>query len=732
MKCQNCGADVESGVLFCRECGARVVPQKRFCRECGKEILPDARFCSYCGADLTIGQTSETTESDGEDEYGPSDDSKSEEIPTDTSVDTSKTFSDKETEIITVGDKIKVKLETFWNGLDLFTKVFTIVSAITCLLLLIAIISHSALAIFLSIVQAAGLVVAILWHRGILNSPKKWLKYVVLAAVILLTALNIMSYSPGKSDVSQKSISPTAAASESTGTNFLVLAPCASEDCIGQNYDTIKNEFISSGFTEISTKAVEDLLYSESEKVGTIESVSVGNVSDFTKDQQFNVSDRVEICYHAYKKAVVTIDVDFLSNLFFDKYGVVLYLNDEMVGKLAHGEDKTFSQEVEPGTYTLAVRREDDASCNGSLDMDIKGDVNISVQIKCQSDDILVDTLYIEKIGEVQAGEIMMPQAASSFKHLNYLDVQNTLEGLGFTNISTEILYDIYWGWTDEGETESVSINGTLDYARGDIFPESAPVIITYHMKIEKDPSRIIDATVNPETTQATNVPKTETYAVDKDLVVTKCERDAKYTTMYNIAFAERDMNGNCLREYSFDHCINPRTMGKQFNATGSLPEWFYVGAIVHVKANLAYGALSTTDVTVTQAVEMDTIETEVSEETKQMVVLPEPSSKLGKDYDFKSSTTVYYINVDGVKNKPSIQIWNGVTVTDGVAEYLETLKSNGYDVRITAQSNNTPYEGFTYYETYFEVSNSELKWTMYLNIQYEEYIEYELDINFD
>lgn len=491
MKCTKCGAELLEGVLFCRECGAKVETQKKYCRECGKEVPVDARFCSYCGADLTIGQTSETTESDGEDEYVPSDDRTNEEIPTDTSVDTSKTFSDKETEIITVGDKIKVKLETFWNGLDFFTKVFTIVSAITCLLLLIAIISHSALAIFLSIVQVAGLVVAILWHRGILNSPKKWLKYVVLAAVILLTALNIMSYSRRKADVSQKSISPTAAASESTGTNFLVLVPCGSEDCIGQNYDTIKNEFISSGFTEISTKAVEDLLYSESEKVGTIESVSVGDVSDFTKDQQFNVSDRVEICYHAYKKAVVTIDVDFLSNLFFDKYGVVLYLNDEMVGKLAHGEDETFSQEVEPGTYTLAVRKEDDASCNGSLGMDIKGDVNISVQIKCQSDDILVDTLYIEKIGEVQAGEIMMPQAASSFKHLNYLDVQNTLEGLGFTNISTEILYDIYLGWTDNGEVENVIIAGNNSFNRGDIFTVESDVVIVYHMPYGDDPSRI-------------------------------------------------------------------------------------------------------------------------------------------------------------------------------------------------------------------------------------------------
>ena len=52
--------------------------------------------------------------------------------------------------------------------------------------------------------------------------------------------------------------------------------------------------------------------------------------------------------------------------------------------------------------------------------------------------------------------------------------------------------------------------------------------------------------------------------------------------------------------------------------------------------------------------------------------------------------------------------------------------------MRITSQNCKTPYEGFTYYETYFEVSNNDLKWTMYLNIQSEKYVEYELDIHLD
>lgn len=50
MKCQNCGANLEEGVLFCRECGSRVRIPKRFCRECGAQLPEGVKFCHECGA----------------------------------------------------------------------------------------------------------------------------------------------------------------------------------------------------------------------------------------------------------------------------------------------------------------------------------------------------------------------------------------------------------------------------------------------------------------------------------------------------------------------------------------------------------------------------------------------------------------------------------------------------------------------------------------------------------
>lgn len=524
MKCQNCGADLADGVLFCRECGAKVEMQKKYCRECGKEVPVDARFCSYCGADLSVIPVLDQPVSDEEAETPTSG---NEETPVHTQLSHPSNDAEYST-AVTIWDKIAMKLQAFWSGLNNFSKVFTIASVIVVLLLLISFASHNAVAAFFSVLQIAGLVISMLWHKGVLNPPREWLKYITLAIAILFTVLNIMSHSWDKNKVVEESDKSTVSSSETNATNTIVSPPYNAADCLGQNYDTVKNDFISAGFIEIYTDAVEDLSYSESERIDTIESISIGGNDSFADGEQFSKSDKVEISYHAYKKVTVSIDVDFLSNIFFDKYGVVVYLNEEKVGELAHGEDKSFSLQVSPGTYTLTFQKKDDTSCVGSIELDVKGDVNASVQISCQSDNICVTPLYIEKIGEVREGEIMMPQALSSFKYKNYLDVQNTLENLGFTNISTEILYDIHWGWTAEGEVESVSIDGNADSVRGDIFSADSPIIITYHMKEEDDPNRPTEAS---------------TSAAETTLPATQAEEDT--SVYYSTNTKDTYKNGN-------------------------------------------------------------------------------------------------------------------------------------------------------------------------------------------
>ncbi len=117
-------------------------------------------------------------------------------------------------------------------------------------------------------------------------------------------------------------------------------------------------------------------------------------------------------------------------------------------------------------------------------------------------------------------------------------------------------------------------------------------------------------------------------------------------------------------------------------------------------------------------------------EEPKLEIVFPQDGTKLAKDFDSKGSSTAYYINVDGTKNKPVLKKWGKATVTDGVAEYLDYLENLGFTVTIENSSQKEPYSGFTVYETDFKVSKDGFSWTMYLCIQDQDFVEYELDIH--
>ena len=85
---------------------------------------------------------------------------------------------------------------------------------------------------------------------------------------------------------------------------------------------------------------------------------------------------------------------------------------------------------------------------------------------------------------------------------------------------------------------------------------------------------------------QKSSSSETVKYDLDKDLKVVRCERDRKFDTRYNISFTDG------VNYYTFDECVNPRDMGKEFNAIGPLPDWFYVGATVHVKSRIIGGDL--------------------------------------------------------------------------------------------------------------------------------------------
>lgn len=501
MKCSKCGAELQDGVLFCRECGTKIEKVKRFCRDCGAEIAEGVKFCSNCGADLFAVDNANEEDSKVHEEipYRANENIAQKPAPT----------VSKQSKGDSFVDKIKSKLADFWNNLDLFFKVVTVISVITLVMLLIALGNHNILAIVFSFIQVIGIVVASLMHKDVIKTGKTWIKYIVLVGCICFAIFNCMSYSEKKHT--------TGNISDTTSSDVVepvtVSIPLSSSECIDMDYLSVETDFRDAGFWNISYEKVEDLQYDEVDKVGSVVSVNVAGNQDFSKGQEMASDTEIVITYHAFTKCKVNVHINFISNLIFSKYDVDYDFGGCSDGKLAHGEDTDFEVLVEPGEYTLEFVSSESSSVKGEIVLNVESDVNASYKICCYSDKISVEVDFVEKLGVAAEDEIMMPAKASDYKFKNYQEVETSLRELGFSNISTEILYDIYFGITEEGETEKVSIDGNSEFNRGDIFSRDANIVITYHMKEEDDPNKAAEEK-ETENSQSETEKKDDSYSV--------------------------------------------------------------------------------------------------------------------------------------------------------------------------------------------------------------------------
>lgn len=445
------------------------------CSKCGAELSEDTKFCSYCGNKV---------------EMPPKQENVSEEnIPPISLDEQVQDFQNQKEPPKSLADRMREKASAKWGKLSTYGKIATVAIVVFALLFIVALLSEKTAATIIAVLQIALAVVAVLMHRGIIKIEQKkvWLKWLLLGIAALLTVLNVMSYSWEAENKNKPTSNQTSDTSIAT---VPVAAPYGAAECLEQDYTTIQAAFYAAGFTNIEAEKVEDLQATDVDKVNTIDAISVGGKTDFTKEQEFQSDDEVLIRYHGYAKCNVKIHVDFVPNLIFSKYDVNLLLNGIEEGTLTHGEDQDFEFSIDPGEYTLTFESAESSSVKGEVTLTVDCDIEASYKIACSSDKVSVETLYVDRLTELADGEVKLDVAASEYKHKNYEDVAAALKMLGFTNIKYEVLYDIVLGWTDDGEVESVSIADKTDFNRGDVFPADAEIVITYHMPEDDDPNK--------------------------------------------------------------------------------------------------------------------------------------------------------------------------------------------------------------------------------------------------
>lgn len=281
-----------------------------------------------------------------------------------------------------------------------------------------------------------------------------------------------------------------------------VSTPISSEHIQDKALSELNQLFVDAGFTDISMNELYDLDPDSVDSEYQNE-VSINGSSVFTEGDNFPCDAKISIvCHYPYEKFIVKIHIDFIPNLIFSTYDVDLSIDGTKQNTLEHGEDGDFEFRLKEGEYTCTFSNAESSSVKGETTINVTCDVEASYKISCYKDRVDIDTTFIDYKNTSAENEAKTMCTESNYLGRNYQEVIVALEELGFTNIKAIPEYDIYFGITKAESTASVTINGSDNFKRGDVFAKDSEIIITYHLSYEDDPNNQTSSTTTPNISQ--------------------------------------------------------------------------------------------------------------------------------------------------------------------------------------------------------------------------------------
>lgn len=86
------------------------------------------------------------------------------------------------------------------------------------------------------------------------------------------------------------------------GTNKKINAPVESSEVSSSNYQDMVSQFKGAGFTNVSTKEIDDLILGWLTEDGQVEEVSIGGKTSFSTSDSFAADAPVVVSYHTFPK----------------------------------------------------------------------------------------------------------------------------------------------------------------------------------------------------------------------------------------------------------------------------------------------------------------------------------------------------------------------------------------------------------------------------------------------
>lgn len=266
--------------------------------------------------------------------------------------------------------------------------------------------------------------------------------------------------------------------------------PIGADEISGKDYKEIGKLLLDSGFTNVEVKEVKDI-DPEGATTEPYNEVTVSGSADFKKGDTAPFDAAINVFYHLpYEIFDVKVHVNFVPNIIFDKYRVEFFVDDESKKALDHGENYDGEMRLKAGTHKFSFKNVEDASVKGEEDIEITSNSEVNITISCKTDYVAVRVDEIFRESDVGENQIRINFDSYDYYGKDHNEVVSELKSMGFTNITEQPLYDIELGITTEGSADLVSLNGSTDYRKGDIFDKDTAVIVPYHLNAADDPNK--------------------------------------------------------------------------------------------------------------------------------------------------------------------------------------------------------------------------------------------------
>ena len=251
--------------------------------------------------------------------------------------------------------------------------------------------------------------------------------------------------------------------------------PISSEEAQAMNYFDVGEMFDAAGFTNVQTNELYDLNPGSEPKVEILlDGKSIETNTELPYDGQLQITG-----HYPYAEYSVKINVNFMSNWIFSKYGVNVALDGKELGSLDHGEDGTYDLSLTEGLYTLTFTNVENDDVQGSMQFEVNANATFDYDISCQSDKVNIYQI-VDNASNKQK-DIKLPFSYRRYLRMSGTKVVDELKELGFENITIEDTFDNTWKVSPVNSVVSISIAGEDEFEHDEIVSANSEILIRIH-----------------------------------------------------------------------------------------------------------------------------------------------------------------------------------------------------------------------------------------------------------